>query len=375
MITASHNPPQYNGIKFKGPYGGPFLTEETHKIESLLDKDEAKLSEVNVFLVDFTQGYIKQVERLVDFNAVRIAGINILIDSMAGAGQRIIEDLLRKNNCSSKTIFETAQSDFASRQPEPIEKNLKPLSKELKESGLYSFGIATDGDADRVGILMDNGEWLSAQETILYLADFLVNQKSISGGLVKTSSVSDKLIKVAKKAGRPLFNVQVGFKYICEKMITEDIAFGAEESGGYGYKGHMPERDGILSGLLVAEMLSVSGYRKLSDFVNHKRQEFGPIYYNRIDLEYHNSNRIDLLPILYAKKFDRIGGEKITGVQTFLSSREIINGLKYTFEGDARWLLIRASETEPLLRFYAEGSSDRDVSHLLELGTNITKIG
>lgn len=371
MVTASHNPPQYNGIKFKAAYGGPFLTEETHKVESYIDRDLVQVSDKNINIVDFTDIYYQQIEKMVDFYSIRQSGINILIDSMAGAGQQMIENILRKHNCPAETIYKFAESDFASRMPEPIEKNLIPLRDKLKSDGSYALGIATDGDADRVGIMMDNGEWLSAQETILYLSDFLINKKKLTGDLVKTSSVTDKLVVLADTNNRKVHNVQVGFKYICEKMISEDILFGAEESGGFGYKNHIPERDGILSGLLMAEMLALSGFKKLSEFVSAKRTVFGNIYYKRIDLEYLNPDRNELLPGIYSENLDSVEGEKISSLQPFYSSRNIINGLKFAFEGSARWLLIRSSETEPLLRIYAEGSDDNDVIKLLEIGEKL----
>ncbi|NUN08013.1 MAG: phosphoglucomutase [Ignavibacteriaceae bacterium] len=374
MVTASHNPPEYNGIKFKASYGGPFLTEETHKVESYIDRELVQVSDKNIHQVDFTNIYFQQIEKMVDFYSIRKSGIKVLIDSMAGAGQQMLENILLKHHCPAETIFKFAESDFASRLPEPIEKNLTPLRDELIANGNYAMGIATDGDADRVGILMDNGEWLSAQETILYLSDFLINYKKLSGDIVKTSSVTDKLVELTNSTGRGLHNVQVGFKYICEKMITEDILFGAEESGGFGYKNHMPERDGLLSGLLMTEMLAVSGYSKLSEYVKVKRKEFGDTFYKRIDMEYHSPDRNDLLPELYGKNPDAINGEKVKSIQSFYSSRNVINGLKFTFRGNARWLLIRSSETEPLLRFYAEGNSNEDVDKLLNIGKDIITI-
>ncbi|MBN1637422.1 MAG: phosphoglucomutase [Ignavibacteriales bacterium] len=370
MITASHNPAEYNGIKFKAHYGGPFLTEVTLEIEKLLGKSEIKKDEKLVLECDILSNYIKRIKEFVDFNAIKKSNLKILIDSMSGAGQQIIENLLREVEIDTNTIFGIVREDFSYRYAEPIEKNLIPLKDELIKDGKYSFGIANDGDADRVGILLDNGDWLSAQETILLLTDFLINEKKVDGHLVKTSSVTNKLKQYFENGNRKVFSVQVGFKYICEKMLEEDIAFGCEESGGYGYKGHIPERDGILSGLLFIEMLAKSKYKKLSDLISEKSKEFGNIFYDRIDVKYEDEDRINLLPNLFTQQPEKISDFKIVYIEKFLSSRGIINGLKFLLEGDTRWLLIRSSETEPIIRFYAEGQSDEEVQNILSQGIN-----
>ena len=367
MITASHNPKEYNGIKFKDYYGGPFLTHETIKVESFLKSNPVKSNEENIFQTDFLSIYCNQLERLIDFDLLRRKNLNLLIDSMGGAGQQILENILSKHQISCKTIYKIAKPDFSGRQAEPIEINLAPL-KERLQKGNFSFGIATDGDADRCGVMLEDGNWLSAQETILLLSDYLINVKKVSGALVKTSSVTDKLKAFFTASGREVFDVQVGFKYICEKMISADVAFGAEESGGFGYKNHIPERDGILSGLIIAEMLAHSGKQKLSDYLTEKRKQFGKVFYNRIDKHYNNEDRVDKLPELFSHAPKSIAGFKLLGMQEYFSSRGIINGLKLILGERNRWLLIRASETEPLIRLYAEGESDEEVQNILEAG-------
>lgn len=367
MVTASHNPPKYNGIKFKAYYGGPFFTEETAKVESLLGKFPIKKSSDNIIQTDIRTPYLSHIEEIVDFSLIKQKGIKILVDSMGGAGQVIIENLLHKHSIKCDTIFGIPQEDFYGRLAEPIEKNLEDLSKKLSLSE-YSFGCATDGDADRVGIVLDNGKWLSAQYTILLIADYLINKKCYKGNLVKTSSVTGKIKQLGLLKNRKVFDVQVGFKYICEKMVEEDIVFGAEESGGFGYKNHIPERDGILSSLVVAEMLASSEYYSLSEYFAHKEEEYGSIFYSRIDMEYLKNDRINILPALYKNMPEMISDFKISDSQVFYSSRGIINGLKINFDGNARWLLIRASETEPMIRIYAEGESDEEVNKLLQSG-------
>lgn len=369
MITASHNPPDYNGVKFKASYGGPFLTEETVKVEQLLNKNSIKRNNNLITKENFLIDYFNQLEKLVDFELIRRSRLNILIDSMNGAGTDLIERILLAHNISAKSIYAAPHENFSGRLPEPIEKNLKPLSDELKSND-YSLGLATDGDADRCGVMLDDGSWLSAQETILVLADYCINKKKFHGCVVKTSSVTDKVKTLFESNQRKVIDVQVGFKYITEVIIKQTVAFGCEESGGFGYGIHIPERDGILSSLFIIEMLADSGFNKLSEYINHKRKIFGELFYDRIDLKYYKPDRNELLSKLYKKYIDKFGDCKVVFVKPFYSSRNIINGLKYFLEGNNRWLLIRSSETESIVRIYAEGQSKEEVKQFLELGKN-----
>lgn len=370
MITASHNPAEYNGVKFKSSFGSPFFTEETKKVEELLFKSTVKQSDENITTLDLIPAYKEQLYKLVDINKICNSKLKFAVDSMGGAGQTIINQLLDSEGIID-SIFGVPKTDFYGRYAEPIEKNLTPLSDFLKDNNKYAFGIANDGDADRIGILLDNGEWLSAQDTILLITDYLINGKGITGNIVKTSSVTDKLRTNFESATRKVFDVQVGFKYIAEKMIQEDIVFGCEESGGYGYKNHIPERDGILSAFILMEMLANSNYTKLSEYVTNKRETFGNIYYDRIDYHFDKPNRTELLPELFSNPPQNICGFAVTNIDSFCSSRGIINGLKFRLAGNPRWLLLRASETEPLVRIYSEAESDDEVKNILEFGKKI----
>ncbi len=373
MITASHNPSNYNGVKFKAHYGGPFFTEQTKQVEEFISHSLVQADDDKIYQVDFLADYIQHIEMLIDFDAIKNAKLNIVIDSMSGAGQQIIENILLKYDIPSKTIFKIAEKDFSGRLAEPIEKNLAPLRDELLKGNNYSIGIATDGDADRLGVMLENGKWLSAQKTILLLCDYLVNGKKLSGNIVKTSSVTDKLRTAFENETSRVLDVQVGFKYICEKMISEDVAFGCEESGGYAIKGHIPERDGLLSGLLFIEMLAKSGYKKLSDLLIEKEKQFGNIFYDRIDLPFTKSNRNEILSNLFANPISVVSNFKVHNIREYYSSRNIVNGLKFYLEGNNRWLLLRSSETEPMIRIYAEGNSLNEVSALLESGKELTQ--
>ncbi|MDD5582322.1 MAG: phosphoglucomutase [Candidatus Marinimicrobia bacterium] len=371
MITASHNPPTYNGVKFKGPYGGPFLTEETLKVEKNLGKSPIKRSKINVKQVNLLPDYMARLEELIDFSLIQEAGISCAVDSMHGAGGTLLTTLLNTHKCKVYGIAETYKEDFGGRLAEPIEKNLGPLQDFLSNHRDVSLGVATDGDADRLGVMMNNGIWLSAQDTILYLTDYLVCTKKIPGALVKTASVTDKLRLFERDYDRLLFEVQVGFKYITEKMLELPVAFGAEESGGFGYGIHMPERDGIFSALLFLEMIAASGFTFLSDYMIYSQKKYGKIYYDRIDSLCDVPNRLDVLPALYKTHVTKIGPYVVKNIQPYISSQAIINGIKFRLDGTCRWLLLRASDTEPLMRVYAEGESDDEVTLLLQKGVNL----
>lgn len=369
MITASHNPPEYNGVKFKASYGGPYLSENTSNVEKYLLNSEIRRNRDRIIITDLLSQYLEQISRIIDFSKIRSSRINVLVDSMGGAGQNIIQNILANNEILAETIFSTPDENFSGRQAEPIENNLQPLSARLK-SGSFSMGLATDGDADRLGVMLESGGWLNAQETILLFADYLCRNKKLEGDIIKTSSVTDKL-RSFENNDRRVIDVQVGFKYICEEMIRRDVLFGCEESGGFGYGFHMPERDGILSGLLLCEILASSGFHGISQLVESIREIYGKVFYSRQDLQYESTSRNSILPNLFLNPPQRIGNHKIITMQKFLSSRTVISGLKFVLEGDSRWLLIRSSETEPLIRIYAEGESKAEVQNILEYGESI----
>jgi phosphomannomutase len=371
MITASHNPPAYNGIKFKGPYGGPFFTEETQKVETLLGKSPIKRSRDHIPVDNLWPDYQSRLNELINFDRIRKAGITCVVDSMHGAGGSLLPDLLTQKGCRATGIDSDILHDFGGRAAEPLEKNLSPLKQYLMGHPDYSLGLATDGDADRLGVMMDGGIWLSAQETILLLADYLVCVKDIPGAIIKSSSVTDKLRMLYESPDRQVLDVQVGFKYITEKMLELPVALGVEESGGFGYGIHIPERDGIFSALLFLEMLAVSGYQKLSDKVAQLREKAGNLYYDRIDYPFDKPGRMRVLPDLVRNDLKNIGGYPVHRMDTYLSSRGVINGVKIRLEGDCRWLILRSSETEPMMRIYAEGQSESEVETFLKIGVQL----
>lgn len=371
MITASHNPPEYNGVKFKASYGGPFLTEETRKVEERVGATTIRRDTRLVKEVDFRMHYLKRLEQLVDFGSFPDG--RVLVDSMGGAGGRIIEEVLERQGFSAHTIFGEPREDFYGRAAEPIEKNLAPLAENLR-SDKSIVGLATDGDADRLGVLRENGEWLSAQETILFLADYVVNERKEPGALVKTASVTDRLRERFEREGRQVVDAQVGFKYVCEEMLARETAFGCEESGGYGFGAHVPERDGPLSALHFLAAMGAAGARNVSELLEQKRAEMGEVFYDRVDHSYDGDDRATLLPSVADNPPERVGDYVVERVDKYLDSRGGINGAKFTLEGGARWLLVRVSETEPLVRFYAEGRERDEPKRLLDAGFETLKI-
>ncbi|MEL7083537.1 MAG: phosphoglucomutase [Cyanobacteria bacterium J06597_1] len=371
-ITASHNPPQYNGIKFKGAYGGPFFYEATQDIERRLGQTPVRMGQSEVQSQSIVDGYLNCLRSLVDLDAIGRSGLRVLVDSMGGAGQTIVQELLEPYGCDVSTIYGTATPDFSGRSPEPIEKNLAPLKSEL-ERGEYALGIATDGDADRLGVLLDDGSWLSAQETILLVVDHLVTRRGVTGDIVRTSSVTDTL-GLHFGTNRQIHDVQVGFPYICRQLLDDRVAMGFEESGGYGFSMHLPERDGIFSALLVLEMLAQSGCDRLSDYVARKRQQFGEIFYHREDLHYRSVSQTELnrvIPRLVQHPPRTLAGYTVRHLSQFHTHRGVLNGVKFYLEGSPRWLMVRASETEPLLRLYVEGQSERDRQALIAAGLQL----
>ncbi len=378
MITASHNPPRYNGIKFKAAYGGPFMSEETKKMEEcILPEAEPFVPACeHIALTDFLPEYIAQLRLLVDFDRLRVFGEDprnhaaVIIDSMGGAGQTLLEDLLTPCGWRAQTIFGTADPDFYDRSPEPVEQNLEPLKYNMSATHTL-LGIATDGDADRCSIVYDDGEWMNAQETILALVWHLREHKLWQGGIIKTASVTDKLRLLAEHWGLPVFDTLVGFKFIAEVMLNESCMFGGEESGGFGYQPHIPERDGILSGLFFAEMIAFSD-RSLHEIIGAIRLRVGSLHYRRIDAPYDRPDRAALLPDLAASAPPEIAGFPVTKVTTF-EELGMMTGVKLEC-GDCRWLLLRTSQTEPLVRLYAEGRSDAEVDSFLDAGRRFARL-
>jgi phosphomannomutase len=270
MITSSHNPAKYNGFKLKDEYGGSMGTSQLSIIEDVLKKSEGfeygKLTFdelLNSGVVTYVPGreyYINTLRKKIDTESIKSSGVRILYDAMYGSGQGMMDGLINITSLRSEV-----NPSFGGSSPEPVLKNLTLIADTLK-NGKYDIGIVTDGDADRIAILDENGDFVDAQKTFALLLKYLIEVKKMTGGVVRGFSSSELIRKICDKYKIKLYTVPIGFKYISELMIKEDILIGAEESGGIGLKQHLPERDGIFNGMMFSEMLAVRK-KKLSELI------------------------------------------------------------------------------------------------------------
>jgi len=370
MITASHNPPQFNGIKIRSSSGASALPEVTAKIESFLGKNKIKraiLEEAErkklIIKRDLVPSYIRKVESFLDIDLLKKAHLKVIYDPMFGAGDGVTQKILANSNCEVIIINQKYNPGFEGLNPEPIEENLEDLKKKVVEEKA-DLGIATDGDADRVGIVDNKGRYITPHQVFSLLLLYLVRERKMRGGVVKTVSLGYQPERIAKKFNLSLKETPVGFKYICEKMVKEDILFGGEESGGYGYRGYLLERDGILSSLLFVEMITKTE-KTLSLLLENMEEEFGASFFGRIDFKQTGVNKKKMVEKISSLPLSSLGGVSISKVKT-------TDGVKFVME-DESWLLIRPSGTEPKVRVYAEASNKDRLKRIIEEGVRMAK--
>ena len=374
MITASHNPPRYSGIKFKAPYGGSASTTITAAIEKelrLVEKDPPKrpdflfegvLAEGKVKLFDPGPRYLDKVVSTVNAEVVAKGGVKVLFDPMYGAGQGYFPAAMERLGAKCDQIHGVHNPLFPGLQPEPIGDNLNEL-REAVVAGEYQVGIAVDGDADRVTAIDATGRFISSHMVFALLLKHLIEGRGWTGNVVKTVSTTSMIDRLCERYGLKLHIVPVGFKYICDLMLEEDILIGGEESGGTGIKNHIPERDGILVGLLLVEIMATNG-KTLGQLIDELMDGLGRRYvYLRKDIELTQSHKEALLESLPGLRPDAIGGMKVTGVET-------IDGLKFHRE-DGSWVMLRVSGTEAVVRVYAEATSEQEVEDLVAEGERL----
>ncbi|TDI73226.1 MAG: phosphoglucomutase/phosphomannomutase family protein [Bacteroidetes bacterium] len=355
VITASHNPAIYNGFKIKGPYGGSALPEMIDAVEKEIPPPDHDFADPGTFssyidtgiikLHNFRKLYLDMIREKVDLDVIRDAGLRLGHDAMFGAGQGMFTDLLGPD-----TVIEMRSEinpGFGGNAPEPIEKNLAGLSAMVVEEGC-SAGIANDGDADRIGMFDEKGQFVDSHKLLALLIRFLHEDKGQTGDIVKTLSTTDMLDVMGKKYGLHVHTTPIGFKYIGGYMLEHDVLVGGEESGGMAVKGHLPERDGIYIGMLILEMMSRRG-KYLSTLVAELEEDFGFFGYHRVDVHTSPEAKEAALELLRSSGgLSEIAKLKVESVDT-------TDGVKHrTAEG---WVLIRPSGTEPVLRIYAEASS------------------
>ena len=373
MVTASHNPPRYNGLKFKEHFGGSALPETTKEIEEILESRQAK-NEDPLF-IPFSEGldnglveyfdpipdYIAGIKRFINFDAIRGSGIKVAYDPMYGAGADILPAILNEAGIDVTQIRGEENPGFCGISPEPIDKNLNRLMDLVKTSAC-DIGLATDGDADRIGAVDEKGQFFNSHRILTLILKHLIEEKRLTGDVVRTVSGTFMIDLLGSKYGIDVHETPIGFKNICKKMLEGSVLLGGEESGGIGITSHLPERDGILTGLLLIEIMAIKG-KGIYEVLEEVFDEFGPFHYDRIDLEIENERMANLRSVLDAYNPTNIVGVAVTSVNR-------TDGVKFILENGG-WLLIRASGTEPVLRLYAESSSSKRVSELLEEGKRI----
>ena len=372
MITASHNPPSYNGFKLKESFGGSARQTTTKQLEEIVARnqvegrniEELSLAEAiacgKIEMFDVISPYLAQLGRYVDLDAIRRASIPIVVDPMFGAGSSFIPLLLP----GTTEIHGAYNPGFNGRPPEPTEENLGELA-EMVKSGEFRIGLALDGDADRIGAVDETGSFFSSHMIFTVLLRHLYECRGERGGVVKTVSTTRMVDLLAAKYGLKLFETPIGFKHICELMLDNDILIGGEESGGLGVKGHIPERDGILMGLLLLEAMAMTG-KGLRQLLNETMDEIGHFFYRRTDLPIDAESKSKLISQLQALPTDTIANRQIV-------ERNFRDGFKFIFE-DGSWLLVRPSGTEPVLRLYSEAADPDAVGQLLSAGRKLAGI-
>lgn len=369
MITASHNPYRWNGVKFKASYGGSAAPAIIQRIEThlhKLDKQRGRAHRGRVArleTVDLVSPYLSRLKKLVRMEQIRASGRRFVIDPMYGAGQGCMARLFDEAGVVFQEIHGRRDPLFPGLNPEPIEPHVADLRHAVVE-GQYDAGFATDGDADRLGAIDRDGSFVDSHKIFSILLKHLAGDLKLRGEVVKTFSTTQMIDKLAAKYNLPLHVTPIGFKYICDLMLTRDVLIGGEESGGIGVKGHLPERDGILNSLLLAKVVSFRN-RTLGELVQELQYEFGPHHYGRVDLEIERAAAQRAV-----QKAARFAGKRLAGLR--VSCVDDMDGVKLLF-GDTAWLLVRASGTENLLRLYAEAPSPDQVKALLDAMTALAR--
>lgn len=376
MITASHNAPRYNGIKLKAAFGGSALPEQCRKVEVFLNDNEARARGPN--LMDYQQAkslnliqkfnpippYFEHLSTLIDLDVIADNPQRIVVDSMYGSGRGVIRSILQGSGTEVSEVRGEMNPGFGGVHPEPIAKNLGALAGAIS-MGLGSFGLATDGDADRIGAMDERGNFVDPHKIMALALKYLVEKKQLTGSIVRTVSTTRMIDRLAKKYGLTVHETPVGFNHIADYMLKDDVLIGGEESGGISFKGHIPEGDGVAMGLLLLEIVASSG-TTLHELVENLLLEVGPAEYERKDLRLKLPvSKQKMVTYLTQNIPNSIGGETVSSIST-------LDGVKYLFADDS-WLLIRPSGTEPVLRVYAEGRSKQMVKAMIAYGEKIAE--
>ncbi len=362
MVTASHNPPEWNGLKLKGPHGGPVDETFTGRVEAAVPEAEPPLGEpAGAF--DPLTAYRARLRELADVEAIAAARPRVICDPMHGSGAGVLVGLLREAGVDAREIRGAPDPSFGGLRPEPIAPNLSPLQAAVRASVTPAVGLATDGDADRVGAVDEGGAIVDAQRIFSLLLRHLARDRGLRGTVAKTYAVTEMVDALAVRMGLPLRILPVGFKHVTAVALREPLLIGGEEAGGIGVGIHLPERDGILCCLLLLSAMARAG-RSLQGLVSDLLAELGPHVYGRIDLPLSEAERATALAALREPPAE-LAGMPVTAV-------ERLDGVKVRL-GEHGWLLWRASGTEPLLRVYAETDDEGRLAALLRAGAAICR--
>ncbi len=370
MITASHNPAAFNGFKLKAHYGGSAEPAVCHGVEAMLDKNPVRdvslddaLQQKRVFVNDVRPAHYAAVKRLVDFPLIAKSKLRFAHDPLFGVGAGCFDALLAGTTCRVTTLNGAHDPFFGGINPEPIPRNYGPTAAYLRKHP-HDICLVTDGDADRVGGMDGRGHPLSTHQLIcLLLRHFIVNRKG-RGRVVKALTTTSMVDKMCATHGLELTETPVGFKYIATEMLKGGVLLGFEESGGIGFPGHIPERDGILAGLMLLELLATER-KSVHQLITDLKSQFGPHHYGRIDTHFPLEKRGALMEFCKNNPPPTLLRSPVAEVRSF-------DGVKF-IAADGSWLMLRGSGTEPILRIYAEARSDASVERLLKLGVKLTR--
>jgi len=375
MITSSHNPPQWNGVKYKAWYGGSGKPSIITEIESYLGKPVPRAAQpAPIEEVDFLPTYLKAIESFADLDRIAKSGMKFCIDSMYGAGGTILSKIFQRLGVEHVQIRGNPDPLFPGINPEPIEPHIRALG-EAVVANRCDAGLCTDGDADRIGATDEHGNFVDPHKIYSVLLEWVLRRKGWPGAVTRAFNTTKMLDRIAAKYGRELLEHGIGFKFVCDYMLDREIVMGGEESGGIGFQRHLPERDGLLNALLLANVMAEEG-KTLGQLVAGLQAEYGEHQYGRIDL--HIPDEVKNGAISRAKALkpgDRVfAGMPILRVETLDGVKFYLGNPEAATKPNAAesWLLLRASGTEPLLRIYSESCSKESVAKLLEAGRSFT---
>jgi phosphomannomutase len=369
LITASHNPYRWNGIKYKASYGSSALPSIVAQIEDelvgvLCDAVPPLPPRKDlIHSLEPRAPYLETVEKLVDWDRLRAAKLRFVSDAMHGSAAGLLPDLFKRNGIVCDEIRGTRDPLFGGAHPEPIEPHIDPL-RQAVQAGKYDAGFCADGDGDRIGAIDRDGSFVNPHQIFALLVWHLVGTRNLPGDIAKTFSVTKLIDKLAAKFGRKLHEAPIGFKYICELMLEQNILIGGEESGGIGTSLYLPERDATVSALLLAELMAWHG-QSLGELLGALHAEFGEYHYGRVDL--------DLKPGQKEKAIEHFSNAKMQKLLDWqIAGREDMDGIKL-YLGKAGWVMVRASGTENLLRVYSETNRPDSTRRVLSAVTEAVR--